>query len=112
MRWRKRWARNWDEVRYCSDACRARRASTTDAALEAAILELLARRPRSATICPSEAARAVHGEDEERWRPAMEAVRSAARRLVADGRLEIVAGGRVLEPDEVRGPIRLRLASH
>ncbi|MDX7951208.1 DUF2256 domain-containing protein [Lichenihabitans sp. Uapishka_5] len=20
--WRKRWARDWDEVRYCSDACR------------------------------------------------------------------------------------------
>ena len=20
--WRKKWARNWDEVRYCSDACR------------------------------------------------------------------------------------------
>jgi len=20
--WRKKWARSWDEVRYCSDACR------------------------------------------------------------------------------------------
>jgi hypothetical protein len=20
--WRKKWARNWDEVRFCSDACR------------------------------------------------------------------------------------------
>jgi len=20
--WRKKWARNWDEVRYCSDRCR------------------------------------------------------------------------------------------
>ncbi|MFQ3596109.1 MAG: DUF2256 domain-containing protein [Sphingomonadaceae bacterium] len=20
--WRKKWARDWDEVRYCSDACR------------------------------------------------------------------------------------------
>lgn len=20
--WRKKWARTWDEVRYCSDACR------------------------------------------------------------------------------------------
>jgi hypothetical protein len=20
--WRKKWARHWDEVRYCSDACR------------------------------------------------------------------------------------------
>jgi hypothetical protein len=22
MTWRKHWAKNWDEVRYCSDACR------------------------------------------------------------------------------------------
>ncbi|MGI4847221.1 MAG: DUF2256 domain-containing protein [Janthinobacterium lividum] len=22
MTWRKRWARQWDEVKYCSDACR------------------------------------------------------------------------------------------
>jgi hypothetical protein len=22
MTWRKRWAKTWDEVRYCSDACR------------------------------------------------------------------------------------------
>ena len=22
MSWRKAWAKNWDQVRYCSDACR------------------------------------------------------------------------------------------
>ena len=22
MTWRKRWAKNWTEVKYCSDACR------------------------------------------------------------------------------------------
>ena len=27
MTWRKRWARTWDEVKYCSDACRQRGAS-------------------------------------------------------------------------------------
>nr|WP_297350663.1 DUF2256 domain-containing protein [uncultured Caldimonas sp.] len=25
MTWRRRWAKNWDEVRYCSDACRQRK---------------------------------------------------------------------------------------
>lgn len=25
MVWRKAWARNWDEVKVCSDACRKRR---------------------------------------------------------------------------------------
>jgi hypothetical protein len=24
MTWRKAWARNWDEVRWCSEACRRR----------------------------------------------------------------------------------------
>ena len=27
MSWRKRWARNWAEVKYCSDACRRVRAA-------------------------------------------------------------------------------------
>jgi hypothetical protein len=22
MTWRKKWAKNWDDVKYCSDACR------------------------------------------------------------------------------------------
>ena len=25
MSWRKRWAKNWDEVKYCSEACRKKR---------------------------------------------------------------------------------------
>jgi len=25
MTWRKRWVKNWAEVRYCSDACRRRK---------------------------------------------------------------------------------------
>ncbi|MRD45733.1 DUF2256 domain-containing protein [Caenimonas koreensis] len=27
MTWRRSWARNWDEVKYCSNACRNRKAS-------------------------------------------------------------------------------------
>ncbi len=27
MTWRKRWRNNWAEVKYCSDACRAAKAS-------------------------------------------------------------------------------------
>ena len=29
MSWRKAWAKNWDEVLYCSDACRKRRGTPT-----------------------------------------------------------------------------------
>lgn len=76
-----------------------------DLALEEAILMLLAQREPSATICPSEAARAVCGEA---FRSAMEPARAAARRLVARGEIEITQRGRVVDPSTVRGPIRLR----
>ncbi len=26
MTWRRRWARNWDEVKFCSNACRRNKA--------------------------------------------------------------------------------------
>lgn len=28
--WRKKWARHWDEVKYCSDRCRGQRPKTQD----------------------------------------------------------------------------------
>jgi hypothetical protein len=103
--WRKKWERDWQEVRWCSDACRRAGVSPTDSALEQSVLELLAARDGGATICPSEAARAVGGED---WRPLMEPARAAARRLVADGEVEVVQGGRVVDPSTAKGPIRIR----
>ena len=105
--WRKKWERNWDEVRYCSDACRRHRMSDTDLALEQAVLALLDARSAGATICPSEAARAVGGDE---WRALMEPARCAARRLVASGAVEITQGGRVVDPSTARGPIRIRRA--
>ena len=69
------------------------------------MLTLLAARPGGATICPSEAAREVGGEQ---WRELMEPARAAARRLVVAGQIDIVQGGRVVEPSTAKGPIRLR----
>lgn len=106
MEWRRKWADRWDEVRYCSDACRSTKPGAVDRALEEAILALLARRARGKTICPSEAARAVRPDD---WRRLMERTRRAARRLVAHGRLDVLQKGQVVDPSTARGPIRLRL---
>ena len=105
MQWRAAWARNWDSVRYCSDACRRRKVRPVDAALEAAILALLDERAVGATICPSEAARMVGAEE---WRELMEPARRAARRLVDAGSVEITQGGRVVDPSSAKGPIRIR----
>ncbi len=104
IEWRRKWADDWDEVRYCSRACRGSRPGPVDRRLEEAIVELLSARSGSATICPSEAARAV---DLDGWRALMERSRSAARRLVAEERIVITKRGRVVDPSTAKGPIRL-----
>jgi hypothetical protein len=111
IEWRKKWERSWDEVRYCSDACRKRKVKPVDRELEVALCELLEARGNGKTICPSEAAKVVGGtESEGAWRNLMEPARMAARRLVASGDVEIIQQGRVVDPSTARGPIRIRLA--
>lgn len=102
---RKAWAKHWEEVRYCSDACRQRKIRAVDTALESAILDLLRQRAAGATICPSEAAREV---DPDHWRELMEPARSAARRLTAAGQVIITQRGREVDPSTAKGPFRIR----
>lgn len=114
IEWRRKWADDWDSVRWCSAACRRRKVRPIDRELEAAIVELLDTRAQSATICPSEAARRVAaqtGADEDGWRELMEPARAAARRLVVAGRVEICQDGRVVDASTARGPIRIRRRS-
>lgn len=96
----------WDDVRYCSDACRHRKPGSAASALEDAILARLAEIPRTSSICPSEIARS-HFPDN--WSEHMEDVRRAARRLVAKGMLEITQNNQVVDASTAKGPIRLRL---
>jgi hypothetical protein len=76
------------------------------AGAERAILDLLAARGPGKTICPSEAARRLGGEDG--FRPLMPLVRDAATGLAAAGRIEVTQGGQAVDIGEARGPIRLR----
>lgn len=87
-----------------------------EVAIEVAIIELLRAREPGATICPSEAARAVAGEadpsvpaGEEPWRALMDPAREAARRLVNAGEIDVVQQGAAVDPSTATGPIRLRL---
>ena len=106
MEWRKAWQRAWPEMKYCSDACRRRKVTSVDRDLETAIMTLLGQRDVGKTICPSEAARVVGGED---WEALMEPSRRAARRLVSAQIIEIIQKSRVVDPSTAKGPIRLRL---
>lgn len=101
---RKKWLKNWAEVKYCSDACRRRRQSNLKVD-EEAIVALLKTRGAGKTICPSEILEGNEKSDHSR----MEQVREAARRLVQQNLIEITQKGRVVDPSAFKGPIRLRL---
>jgi uncharacterized protein DUF3253 len=74
-------------------------------ALERAIDALLDARAPGATICPSEAARAV---DPEGWRDLMPQARAVAGRLAARGEVEVTQRGAVVDVATARGPVRIR----
>jgi len=73
-----------------------------------AILDLLAQRRPGATICPSEAARALAGDEDSAWRPLMPAVREAAARMAAQGRVQVTQRGQVVDVRTAKGPVRVR----
>lgn len=107
IEWRKKWEKNWDDIKYCSDACRRHKVTTTDHELENKIRELLDARSRDSTICPSDVARAM---SDDNWRELMEPVRRAARRMVDAGEVQITQKGTVVDPSTAKGPIRIRWA--
>lgn len=104
--WRRKWERSWDDIRFCSAACRRSKPGKVDQELEVAILSLLKKRSSASSICPSEAAREVFGPDD--WRDEMERTRRAGRRLVNRGLITICQKGRVVDPSTAKGPIRLK----
>ncbi|CAH0154815.1 DUF3253 domain-containing protein [Microbacterium sp. Bi128] len=81
--------------------------SAADPRLVASIRSLLAARAEGATICPSEAARAVGGDE---WRDLMQPARDAARALVEEGEVEVTQRGEVVDVTTARGPVRIRRA--
>lgn len=84
--------------------------SMTEEQIRGAISELLKSRQPTATICPSEAARALAPDE---WRPLMPQVRAVAITMAKEGTLDIRQGGKTVRRDEpLRGPIRLGTKNH
>ena len=102
VEYRKKWARDWANVKFCSDECR-RNKNKFD--YREAILAMLKLRKRGQTICPSEVLQDGQKTDAQ----LMEHVRRSARLLGAEGLIEITQNGRPVDPQNFRGPIRLRL---
>lgn len=77
----------------------------SDARIRETIDELLDARRDGATICPSDAARALRPDGD--WRALMDDVRRVAADETEAGRLEVRQRGERVDPSAARGPIRL-----
>ncbi len=90
--WRKAWADDWEQVRWCSTACRRRGLRPADHELEARILAAAGRTRRFPLA-------SVSGDRED--------VRRAARRLAAAGRLRWTQKGHPVDPSTARGDVEI-----
>jgi hypothetical protein len=73
--------------------------------IDETLLALVAARGPGKTICPSEVARAVAGD--EGFRALMPEVRERAARLADRGEIVVTQRGRPVDARTARGPIRL-----
>jgi hypothetical protein len=71
---------------------------------------MVAARGADKTVCPSEVARAIAGQDERAWRLLMAPIRAEAVALAGEGRLTIRRKGRVVDPSDFKGIYRLGAA--
>ncbi len=74
--------------------------------LKSSLRALAEHRGPDRSTCPSDAARAVGGDN---WRDLMADTREVARELAKSGHVDITQRGKILDPDaEWHGPVRIR----
>lgn len=77
--------------------------------LRETILGLAAARGPGKSICPSEAARAIAGQDEKQWRLLMKPLRAEAVAMAREGRIVILRKGKPVDPGSFKGVYRIAL---
>ena len=90
--WRKAWADDWEQVRWCSGACKRHGLRDSDRELERRVLAAAGRTRRFPLA-------AVDGDRED--------VRRAARRLAAAGRVRWTQRGSPVDPSTARGDVEI-----
>ena len=100
--WRKKWERDWDQVVYCSQKCKSEKVPEK---YKLKIIEALESQTPKSSICPSQ----ILSDANKKNKLLMERVRSAARILVHEGKIEITQKGKTVDPANFKGPIRLKL---
>jgi hypothetical protein len=75
-------------------------------AIEKIILAMATERGTEKTVCPSEVARAMFGEN---WRSEMQTVRDAAFNLAAQNKVSVTQKGKKVDREHLKGPIRIQI---
>jgi hypothetical protein len=88
-----------------TDAKPAAKPTEAGATYEAAILQTAAEHGPGKSFTPTDVAQQLA----ENWRPLLNHIRAAARRLAERGEIEILRHGKPVEPSALKGVIRLRL---
>ena len=103
--WRKSLNKNWDHVKYCSNACRTRKISNLDKRIERKILELLETQPHKTQISTKEIAKAVRDKDDKNL---FEPIKRAARRLESTNSIIITQKGKKVDSSKAKGHLQIR----
>ncbi len=78
----------------------------SDNVIKNTILTMAASRGTDKTICPSEVARVLFGEN---WRKEMQTVRDAAFDLAGKNQVMVTQKGKKVGPENLKGPIRIKI---
>ena len=70
------------------------------------IMTMATRRGPDKSVCPSEIARSLFPED---WRGHMQEIRDLARELHRDGKVLVTQQGIPVDPDHIKGPVRITI---
>lgn len=84
------------------------RVLTSEEEIKKSILEITANRGAGKSICPSEVARKLFGED---WRNQMQNVRDAAFDLAEKNLVFISQKSKEVDAKQIKGPIRISIKS-
>lgn len=78
----------------------------SEKAIENTILNMATARGADKSICPSEVARVMFGEN---WRKEMQAVRDTAFDLAEQNRVIVMQKGKRVDRNNLKGPIRVKI---
>tara|TARA_Y100000768_G_scaffold91694_1_gene66132 strand:- start:841 stop:1221 length:381 start_codon:yes stop_codon:yes gene_type:complete len=103
--WRKSFAKNWEDVKYCSNACRNRKLSKIDQQIENSILELLEAETYSNPLSTDQIADFLDfGNDKN----LLESIKRAARRLEMKSFVIITQDGKRVDSSTAKGHFQIR----